>query len=1113
MKLRSLLAVLACSFVAIVPASAAVLFKGLSYTPTGVALADLDGDGRLDITNIGSSGQDGFTVDCPNAQGMELALDGVARSTDPRSSQTFTYSWSLASKPGSRKDVYIQVLNEQSSLVVSSDLSAGLPPVQQTLTLRKSGSIVYLATIDNDSPVSIAMDATGSCPLPALTSSVDRRLLQAICDATWSSPVQVSVGGQTLDCDDMTFSRALAGGETDVDCGGATCAYRATCLSSGQSCQFACSSGYCRVLDQLVQGSGQAQLDLASLVSSSSSAPRMPLRNLGSSGEDGVDMKADKVAGATAGGSAMDIRFAPPSLVIDPAVDNGASVSLTLSGTYFSPGGTSSPASPSLRLTIVGNNFYMSSDHSSVGADAESVAVLNDGVEVGRCAIPSGSQVQLSSPSGGSPVLAIASLGRGHTKSGHVTLIKGPQSIANSAPRAGLEDTVVDASDEEVTFRANRAVLVAGRLYTGNQLVFWGGCSSGTCGGSFQCETTHLRVRPAGSQSTLSDASLLAPSRTTADQVYADVPGTVAITPATTCVAIPCTFSRTDATPARAYSVTFHLSSELATCGARVVEGDYLSQVSDTQMFVTDHGGGSYTVDCGILGAVCGATGSGTLFTVDLTAPAPVASDVGVITIDAVTVRDCSNHGVPASAGGDAFVPIDFSPPSALSALSAAQVRSGNGGGGSGGSGGTTAITVSWPGTEAGSTVALYRAPFGNYPLYDNGSSPGHVPAPPPSSASAVAFGWTPLGRFGGGQTCQPSPCLVQQVDHPGDRDFYYYVAFVTDLFGNESPVSNMTAGTLDYHLGDVSDGSASCSGDDLVSLADLSALGAYYGLAVPPGASWSCLDVGPTTDYSVDGRPTTDGMIQFEDFMMFAINYGVVSRPQAASRPVVMAANAASLSVPATLPGVGGTFEAGVEVDGAGNVQGMSVKLAYDHDRIEAVGVAAGELLERQDRQGMVLSSEPGDVDAALLGTGPGLAGQGELARVTFRVKAVGDPALAIASATARDASNEPVSVSGVPLTGGPGRTAIGFAYPNPFRSSVAFQLSLHSAGRASVSIYDVAGRRVRMLVSGSQPAGARIVTWDGRDDSGLQLAPGAYVVRLEAGSIRETRAVRLVR
>ena len=72
---------------------------------------------------------------------------------------------------------------------------------------------------------------------------------------------------------------------------------------------------------------------------------------------------------------------------------------------------------------------------------------------------------------------------------------------------------------------------------------------------------------------------------------------------------------------------------------------------------------------------------------------------------------------------------------------------------------------------------------------------------------------------------------------------------------------------------------------------------------------------------------------------------------------------------------------------------------------------------------------------------------------------------------------------------------------------------LSLHASGPASVRVFDVAGRTVRTLLGGVQPAGERMLAWDGRDDSGAQLSAGGYMLRLDAGGHSETRAVRLVR
>jgi hypothetical protein len=53
-------------------------------------------------------------------------------------------------------------------------------------------------------------------------------------------------------------------------------------------------------------------------------------------------------------------------------------------------------------------------------------------------------------------------------------------------------------------------------------------------------------------------------------------------------------------------------------------------------------------------------------------------------------------------------------------------------------------------------------------------------------------------------------------------------------------------------------------------------------------------------------------------------------------------------------------------------------------------------------------------------------------------------------------------------------------------------------------LAVYDVSGRRVRELARGAYPAGARLVTWDGRDTNGVRVASGIYFARLAAGSER---------
>jgi probable HAF family extracellular repeat protein len=70
--------------------------------------------------------------------------------------------------------------------------------------------------------------------------------------------------------------------------------------------------------------------------------------------------------------------------------------------------------------------------------------------------------------------------------------------------------------------------------------------------------------------------------------------------------------------------------------------------------------------------------------------------------------------------------------------------------------------------------------------------------------------------------------------------------------------------------------------------------------------------------------------------------------------------------------------------------------------------------------------------------------------------------------------------------------------ASPNPVRGNSRFAFELPHAGRASLVLHDLGGRAVRELASGWYGAGPQAVNWDGRDDSGVQLAPGAYYARL---------------
>lgn len=83
----------------------------------------------------------------------------------------------------------------------------------------------------------------------------------------------------------------------------------------------------------------------------------------------------------------------------------------------------------------------------------------------------------------------------------------------------------------------------------------------------------------------------------------------------------------------------------------------------------------------------------------------------------------------------------------------------------------------------------------------------------------------------------------------------------------------------------------------------------------------------------------------------------------------------------------------------------------------------------------------------------------------------------------------------------------------PNPFRGETSAQLTLARECEVSAVIVDAAGRRVRTLADRRVNAGVTRLQWDGRDDSGLVTAPGAYFLRVRAGGEEISRKLTLLR
>ncbi|MEO0743584.1 MAG: T9SS type A sorting domain-containing protein [Bacteroidota bacterium] len=141
------------------------------------------------------------------------------------------------------------------------------------------------------------------------------------------------------------------------------------------------------------------------------------------------------------------------------------------------------------------------------------------------------------------------------------------------------------------------------------------------------------------------------------------------------------------------------------------------------------------------------------------------------------------------------------------------------------------------------------------------------------------------------------------------------------------------------------------------------------------------------------------------------------------------------------------------------------------------------------------------------------GLAGQAEAAaEEQSRLEAAGLPPRVVARLAAakrftlRIAAASAVSVEEGPVL--PEVATLAGNYPNPFAAQTTIRYGLPAAGPAQVVLYDLTGRRIRVLADGTHAAGWHEVTLDAGD-----LSSGVYVARLNVDGLRVSHRLTLMR
>lgn len=138
----------------------------------------------------------------------------------------------------------------------------------------------------------------------------------------------------------------------------------------------------------------------------------------------------------------------------------------------------------------------------------------------------------------------------------------------------------------------------------------------------------------------------------------------------------------------------------------------------------------------------------------------------------------------------------------------------------------------------------------------------------------------------------------------------------------------------------------------------------------------------------------------------------------------------------------------------------------------------------------------EPSDL-STLVAVGPLDLDPGAQVRVTLLVARGGTVGEFLANVRAAGAASG--AVTAAPAARAPhARLALAQNSPNPFNPRTEIAFSLPARGLVTLTVFDLAGRRVRMLVRDELESGRHRVRWDGRDDGGAPVSSGTYLYRL---------------
>ena len=317
-------------------------------------------------------------------------------------------------------------------------------------------------------------------------------------------------------------------------------------------------------------------------------------------------------------------------------------------------------------------------------------------------------------------------------------------------------------------------------------------------------------------------------------------------------------------------------------------------------------------------------------------------------------------------------------------------------------------------------------------------------------------------------------------------------------------PGDTLTGFTVIYYPGDY-------SGDLLISTDDLVQFAAAWN-ADPQEVAY---ELGPATGTVPDLAPQPDGLLDFEDLVVFAQmwNWSFANNGFAKSIPMLAKTTTSDPSlrliqvVPDNLWEWAGSTIIRLEVAETADLMMIDGLMTVNPRQVRVRDIQAGGYLSARWEMAPLFvqtNADSSQVLFAIAGLGlkeeQGAASEAPLLTFEADLGNHGEQTLTL-DYTLWNASGEPIESATLSLEIDnllPKQYVLHQNYPNPFNPVTTIRYELPRPAKTVLLVYNIVGQQVVRLVDELLSPGYHQTIWDGRDQAGRQVASGIYIVRL---------------